>query len=89
MFQASGNGACFFSEIPLFRMMCVKYFVAICESFSINLWTLGVGIWRSWRCLVVVVCIVPFIPTVMMMCSGTSHPDWDRRGSRLCRLLLA
>ena len=36
----------------------------------------------------VVVCIAPLIPNVMMMCGSTSLCDWDRRGSRLCRLFL-
>ena len=59
----SGTKACFFSDFHLFRIMCVRYLVAIWEKDSISLWILELGICRSWRSLTIVVCIVPPIPT--------------------------
>ena len=53
--------ACLFSSLLLFGIMYVKYFVAICEKASISLWILELGICRSWRSLMIVVCIVPLI----------------------------
>ena len=56
--QSSGTKACFFSNLLLLRIMCVRYLVAI------RLWILESEIYRYWRTLTVIVCIVPplFMP---------------------------
>ena len=35
---------------------------------------------RSWRSLIVIVCIVPLILAVIIMGGSTIHPCWERRG---------
>ena len=67
-----------FLNFFLFRIMCVRYLRAIWEKDSISLWSLELGICRSWRSLTVVVCIMPLIPTVIIMDGSTIHPSWDR-----------
>lgn len=38
------------------------------------------GMGSSWRSLVDVMCMVPFILAIMMLGGNTSHPLWVRRG---------
>lgn len=55
------------------------------ESFR-SLWTLRAWMWRSWRCIVVMVCIVPLMLVVRMMSGNIPHPSWDRSGRRMAYL---
>ena len=50
--------------------------MAIGENVSISLHILVLGMQRSCSCLVVVVCVVPLIPMVMMMGGNAVHPRW-------------
>ena len=59
--------------------MCVRNLVAIWEKdSSISLWILELDICRSWRCLIVVVCIVPLVHATIIMGGSTIHHSWDR-----------
>ena len=60
--------------------------MAILEKVFVSLWILYVGIWRSWRCLVVVVHMVPQISSMITMGGTTSHPSWEIRGCRMAYL---
>lgn len=48
-------------------MIYVKYLMAICEKNSIKWWILGLDIWTFWRRLIVVVCMMPLMPTISIM----------------------
>lgn len=39
-----------------------------------------------WRCLVVVVCMVPLMHAVMTMGGSASHPYWDSSSRRMAYL---
>jgi hypothetical protein len=78
VFNLDGTGACFISNFLLFRIMCVRYLVAIWEKDSISLWILELEICMSWRSLTIVVYIVPFILVVIIMDGSTIHPGWDK-----------
>ena len=54
--------------------MCARYFIIINEKDSISLSILRLGICRSWRCLVVVVWIVPHIHAMIIMGGSIVHP---------------
>ena len=41
---------------------------------SISLWIRELEICRFWRSLIVVICIVPLIPAVIIMGGSTIHP---------------
>ena len=47
VFSQVGTGVCFFSNFLLFRIICVRYLIAIWEKDSINIWILELGICRS------------------------------------------
>ena len=66
--------------------MYVRYLIAIWEKDFISLWILELGIYRSWRSLTIVVCIVPLILAVIIMGGSTIHPSWDRSGWRMAYL---
>lgn len=59
--------ACLFFSFLLLRMMWVRFLMAICGKLSMKLQILRVRILRSWGHLVVVVCMVPLIPPVIMI----------------------
>ena len=66
--------------------MCVRYLIAFWEKNSISLWILELGICRSWRSLIVVVCIMPCIFAVIIMGGSTIHASWDKSGWRMAYL---
>ena len=81
------HGLFFFYDILLFRIMCVRYPIAIWEKdYFISLWILELGIWRIWKSLTIVVCIVSLILAMVIMGGSTIHPSWDRSGWRLAYL---
>ena len=54
--------------------------MATYEKVITSLWILVKGMGSSWRSLVDVVCMVPFIVAIVMLGGNTSHPLWVRRG---------
>ena len=44
------------------------------------------GICRSWRSLIIYICIVPLIHALIIMGGSTIHPSWDRSGCRMVYL---
>jgi hypothetical protein len=58
--------------------MCVKSLIAIWEKDSISLWILELGICRSWKSIIVVVCKVPLILAVIIIGGSTIHRSWDK-----------
>ena len=85
-FLSSGTWVCTFSSFPLFNMLCVRCLRASRKKVYVSLWTLRAWMWRSWRCVVVMVCIVPLMLVVRMMSGSSSHPGWDRSGRRMAYL---
>ena len=57
--------------------------MSICEDVSICSQILMVGMWRSCSRLMVVVCIVPLIPLVMIVRRSIVHPSWVSNGCRM------
>jgi hypothetical protein len=70
----------------MYRIMCVRYLVAFWKDDSISLHILELGICRFWRSLIIVVCIEPLIPIVVVMGGSIIHPSWDRSGWRMAFL---
>ena len=75
----------FFNSL-MFRIMCVRYLIAVWEKDSISFWILELGICRSWRTLTVVVSKLPRIPAMIIMGGSTIHPSWDKSGWRMACL---
>ena len=78
--------ACFLSNYLLFRIMRVKYLIAVWEKDSISLWILELGICRSWRSLTIIACIVPLIHAVIIIGGSTIHLSWDSSVLRMAYL---
>ena len=76
----------FLSNFVMYMIMCVRYLIAIWENDSISLHILELGICRSWRTLIIIVCIEPLIPAVVAMGDSIIHPSWDRSGWRMACL---
>ena len=51
--ESSGTRVCFSSDFLLFRIMGVRYLIAIWKKDSIRLWILELGICTSWGSLTV------------------------------------
>lgn len=69
-----GLGILVFSSFLLFRMMCVRYQIDICEKVSIALWILGLGVLSTLRLLRVVLRIIPLMFAMMIIGGLTLHP---------------
>jgi hypothetical protein len=54
VYLISGIGVCFFPSFFLFRIVCVRYLIAIGEKDSNISWILDMRICRSWWCVVCV-----------------------------------
>lgn len=56
--KSNDIGAWFFSSFQLFRIMWVRYLSVVCENISISFRILEVVMWRSCKCLMVVIHIL-------------------------------
>lgn len=78
----SGIGACFFSSFLLFRIMCVRCEMEVCENVFMSFCTLLLGILRLNSVLVVLMWMDLRMLTVMIFGGRTHHPCWVGNGTR-------
>jgi hypothetical protein len=64
----------------------VSFLIAIREGNSISLWILESWIYKFWRSLTFVVCVVPLIHAVIVLDGSTIHPSWNRIGWRMVNI---
>lgn len=67
----------FLSSVLLFRIMFLRYFMAICEKAFVKFRVLDVRL-EVLKVSNVVVCMAPQIHVVMVMGGSTSHPIWTK-----------